>query len=71
MIAVLLGLVQMMFALGVDVNGEKPPNTWGKDAFIFVIKENGLHPAGCDTAVFDVRGQNRACKVLRESAMNY
>ena len=65
------GSDDVCFTIGVDVNGEKPPNTWGRDAFIFVIKENGLHPAGCDTAVFDVRGQNSTCKVLRESAMNY
>lgn len=67
----MFGSNDLCSSIGVDINGEKPPNIWGRDAFIFVIKENGLHPAGCDTAVFDVRGQNSTCKVLRESAMNY
>ena len=59
--------------IGVDVNGEKPPNIWGRDAFIFVLKENGLYPAGCDygTCTTAGYGQNCASRVLRENAMNY
>ena len=59
--------------IGVDINGEKPPNIWGRDAFIFVIKEDGLHPAGCDfgSCTKGGYGQNCAARVLRESAMNY
>ena len=60
------------FTIGIDVNGEKPPNAWGKDAFIFVVKEDGLHPAGCDgTGCPNSSGTDCACKVLRENAINY
>ena len=64
----------------VDLNGEKKPNTFGKDVFGFVIKENGLYPNGCDderycdaastTGNFG-KGYGCACKVLREGAINY
>ena len=57
----------------IDVNGAKKPNFIGKDAFTFVLKENGLVPAGCD---YDDCNQitvslGCACKVLREGAINY
>ena len=59
----------------VDVNGAKKPNTWGRDVFGFVLKENGLHPVGCDNNSSDCiktgSGYGCACKVLREGAMNY
>ena len=62
----------------VDVNGEKGPNIHGRDLFMFVIKENGLYPAGCDdvnVCADGVRAGNFGwgctCKVLREGAMNY
>jgi len=56
----------------VDINGAKKPNTVGRDLFLFVIKEDGLYPAGCDTGNCPSwAGLDCACKVLRESAMNY
>ena len=55
-----------------DVNGAKGPNTFGRDTFSFVLKENGLYPAGCDydecsTAV----DLGCTCRALREGAINY
>ena len=59
----------------IDINGEKKPNQWGKDLFIFVLKEDGLHPAGCDGNSSDCNkngsGYSCACKVIREGAINY
>ena len=66
-----MGSYNICFVIGVDVNGEKPPNAWGRDAFIFVVKEDGMQPAGCDIPENEWRGQHRACRVLRENAMNY
>ena len=59
----------------IDINGEKKPNQWGKDLFIFVLKEDGLHPVGCDDNSSDCHksgnGYTCACKVLKEGAINY
>ena len=58
----------------VDINGEKKPNVYGRDLFVFVIKKNGLYPAGCDVDGLCNKnefGTACACKVLREGAMNY
>ncbi|MBR6162485.1 type II secretion system protein [bacterium] len=58
----------------VDINGAKKPNTFGRDIFMFVLKKDGLYPAGCD---YDNQCNNNSCgsactcKVLREGAMNY
>ena len=61
--------------ISVDLNGERKPNTWGRDVFAFVLKENGIYPHGCDIKDVDVckttDGIGCACKVLRESNMNY
>ena len=62
----------------VDINGEKGPNTWGRDVFMFKIRPNGLYPAGCDisrdSGIFDSEKCDDiycTCRVLREGAMNY
>jgi len=58
----------------VDINGEKKPNAIGRDFFEFVLKENGLYPAGCDDITQcnnTTRGFACTCKVLREQAINY
>lgn len=59
----------------VDINGEKKPNIIGRDVFIFVLKEKGLYPAGCDKedAICETTSNGKACtcRVLREGAMNY
>ncbi len=33
-------------SLGVDLNGDKKPNTWGKDTFYFRITKYGFFPMG-------------------------
>jgi len=58
----------------VDINGERKPNTVGKDIFLFSLKKDGLHPAGCDIDNLCTRnsaGLACACKVLREESINY
>ena len=59
--------------IGVDINGAKSPNIWGRDFFIFVIKADGIHPVGYDYEIRcpDSGGYDCAAKVLRENAMNY
>lgn len=61
----------------VDVNGIKPPNIFGRDAFMFWVTPSGLYPFGCgfDTSVFNpcagTNSQGCAGKVLSEGAINY
>lgn len=59
----------------VDVNGAKKPNQLGRDIFWFVIKSGGLYPRGCEDGSSRCRinnsGDDCACKVIRENAMNY
>ena len=60
--------------LCVDINGAKGPNAIGKDTFMFVLKNNGLFPAGCDydgDCSLSSYGWGCTCKVIREGAMNY
>lgn len=59
----------------VDVNGNKKPNTLGKDVYLFVLTQYGLFPAGkdnnssgCSTGSL---GGNCAARVLNEGAINY
>jgi len=61
----------------VDLNGEKKPNTFGRDIFTFVITKEGFFPRGCYDGYSNLEcgkyssGSDCACKVLRENAMNY
>ena len=58
----------------VDLNGEKKPNTFGRDVFMFALKGDGkLIPGGCDRKedVCLTVNEKCACKVIREGAMNY
>ena len=66
------GSDDVCLTIGIDLNGSKGPNEWGRDAFVFVLKENGLYPSGCEAeCVGSESGAVCACKVLREGAMNY
>ena len=69
------GTENLCGAFLIDVNGEKQPNTIGRDVFFFAIKENGLYPMGCDNEEDKCddkhQGWSCACKVLREGAINY
>lgn len=59
-------------AIYIDINGQGKPNRLGRDFFVFLIKEDGLYPAGCDSNTYCTPdGWGCACKVLRENAMNY
>lgn len=68
------GIINLCRLVIVDVNGAKAPNTFGKDVYLFAIKEDGFFPAGIDN---DSRcpsyagGMGCANRVLRENAINY
>lgn len=70
----------------VDTNATKPPNTWGRDIFVFEIYSNGIFPHGtsgkiqwayADTPHGDActdpsaYGHNCALKIITEGGMNY
>ena len=64
----------------IDINGKQGPNIAGIDAFQFVLKEDGLYPAGCDNNIYCDKnntngkyasGSSCACRVIREGAINY
>ena len=59
----------------VDVNGQKAPNMWGRDAFRFYLTENGLFPTGCSYNKNNCKSGDSGipctCVALREGAMNY
>ena len=63
--------------INVDVNGQKGPNMYGKDAFRFNLQENGLVPAGCNynknncLTVASATGTGCTCTALRDGAINY
>ena len=53
-------LLPSSLAVWVDVNGDKKPNTLGRDVFAFILTSNGLVPAGlnnnsanCKTTGYD------------------
>ena len=60
-----------------DINGSHSPNKFGVDLFLFVLKEDGLYPAGCDMPNYcgnkakTYNGLACTCKVIQEKAMNY
>ena len=57
-----------------DLNGGKLPNTIGRDVFLFVLRKDGLQPAGIDKEQYcntSQIGYNCAAKVLKDGAMNY
>ena len=56
----------------IDVNGSKKPNQFGRDLFFFELREDGLHPTGCESnTCAGTYAYGCSCKVLRENAMNY
>ena len=68
------GTSNYCLAIYADINGEKGPKIVGRDLFAFVVKEDGLHPVGCDAdgyCALNYSGYACACKVLREGAINY
>jgi len=67
--------------ISVDVNGDKKPNMWGRDVFLFALtaESNRLLPAGIDnnsancvtTGGSNLAGVQCAAKVLQEDKINY
>lgn len=63
----------------VDVNGKKPPNTFGRDLLGFDITAEGVYPWGVGYSDDDINascsssGNGWYCpiKIIREGAMNY
>lgn len=74
------GNINGCYWIRVDVNGLKKPNKFGRDAFQFVAKENGLYPSGCDAKtrvkktpkeVCVAAGWHCACPIITEGKMDY
>ena len=66
------------YAFWVDANGDKRPNTIGRDIFLFILTDRGLVPAGSDddtncdtksTALYS--GAACTAKVLAEGKIDY
>ena len=66
------------YAFWVDANGDKRPNTIGRDIFLFILTDRGLVPAGIDhytkcdtksTALYS--GAACTAKVLSEGKIDY
>lgn len=65
--------------LYVDVNGDKKPNTFGRDIFLFALGKNGVIPAGIANNSANCSPKKRgflsgvdcAYKVLQEKAIKY
>jgi len=59
----------------VDINGQKNPNQFGYDTFLFyIVDKKGIVPAGANSTsdcIANGSGQTCAAKVLKENAMNY
>ncbi len=62
----------------VDINGDKKPNTLGKDIFHFVLTDKGLIPSGQDDSTncdpnleAEDAGRNCTAKVLKEGKFSY
>lgn len=68
------GTVSYLFWILIDVNGIKPPNKLGKDAFYFYYDNNikALRPRTGNDCV-DTTGLGTGCtaKILQESTINY
>lgn len=66
------------YVFWVDANGDKRPNTIGRDIFLFILTNKGLVPAGiddvdgkiCKTGTF-YRGAACTAKVLSEGKIDY
>ncbi|MCD8024358.1 MAG: hypothetical protein LUE64_02360, partial [Candidatus Gastranaerophilales bacterium] len=62
----LLAIDDTNLSVTVDLNGEKKPNTLGKDIYVFLLTDKGLLPAGTDneSANCSTTGRDCAYKVL-------
>ena len=60
-------LLHDTLSLFVDVNGDKKPNTLGRDVFAFVLTSNGIVPAGLNNNSENCKttGYDCAAKYLR------
>lgn len=64
----------MVFDIFVDVNGKKPPNTVGKDTFLFYYDSNKQAIVPCsanDCGTGTNQGFGCANKILQESTISY
>lgn len=55
----------------IDVNGELPPNTFGKDTFVFAILENKIVPSNNDICKIGNSGWGCAGYILQNGNMKY
>ncbi len=45
-----------IITIWVDTNGKYPPNTWGKDLFVFSYENGGLRPWGAPNSEYPYKG---------------
>ena len=72
-------IMRPFIIFGVDTNGDKQPNTIGKDIFFFALGQKGIIPFGigdnsknCSKSITsNTSGYGCAYKVLQEKAINY
>lgn len=62
-------LRNMCGELFVDINGKKPPNTTGKDVFLFFITKNGIVPMGTSEQTTGFTFTER-CNMANPNALN-
>lgn len=58
-------------AFGYDINGNKPPNTNGKDKFYFVMRPYGVYPLEHYDCRKDMDGWGCAAYIIKYGNMNY
>ena len=54
-----------------DVNGNKSPNTFGKDIFIYLIKVNGVYPILSNECRKNSLGWGCSGYIIKHNNMNY
>jgi len=54
-----------------DINGDKKPNSLGKDIFLFAINADGVYPDDYDVCNKNSQGFGCAAYIIRNGNMNY
>jgi len=54
-----------------DVNGDKKPNTWGKDIFCYIMNTDGVYPRNHDDCRINADGYGCANYIINRGNMGY
>lgn len=66
-----IGVADTCGALWIDVNGKNPPNTIGKDIFVFYFTKNSIKTAENDNCNSSSEGWSCAKYILEQGNMDY